>query len=133
MAHPLSQPLTALSDLHNLFSSSAPLPSKSIVKRPPSLNTLPLPPTLNGAKQKIIFYIAFLSDSKSPLTVDGVREIAERVGREGEKREEEEKESKIRIKNMKLKMEEGKRKLEEEGKKKKFVTEIVGPRIQEIE
>lgn len=127
-SHPLLQPLSALSDLHHLFSTSISSAPKSLIKRPSS--NLPLPPTLSSASQKIIFYIAFLSDSNSPVSIDEVRDISERVGGEAEKREKEGKESKARIKNMKEKMEEGKRKLAE----KQLVTpSISGAKIQEIE
>lgn len=127
-SHPLLQPLTALSDLHHLFSTSISSAPKSLIKRPSS--NIPLPPTLNSAAQKIIFYIAFLSDTNSPVSVDEVRDISERVGGEAEKREKEAKESKARIKNMKEKMEQGKRKLAE----KQLVTPIFsGAKIQEIE
>lgn len=83
-SHPTAQTLSALSDLRSLFTTHSCIPRMpSIVPR-----RLPKPSRSHlGAAQKLLFYASFLASPSSPISSSNISSIAERLGKEAEKRE----------------------------------------------
>jgi hypothetical protein len=129
-SHPFSQPLTALSDLYNLFSTSPPTPTPpkpTLIARPSATSSQPKR-DYTSAAQKLLFYVAFLASRHSPVNSQVMGGIAGRIGREAERREREAREAEEGIRVRRAERQEGRKEGVEEtgkGKERPKIVELV--------